>query len=49
MEFTKAESNMNEGSILFSHFIFNFIIIMIIIKGQFDYHLIVEIGKFTKI
>ena len=40
MEFTKAESNISEGSILFPHFIFNFIII---IRGQFDYYLIKSI------
>ena len=40
IEFIEAEFNMSEGSILFPHFIFNFIIIMIIIRAQFDDHLI---------
>ena len=38
MEFIEAESDMSEGSILFPHFIFNFIII---IRGQFDFQLVV--------
>ena len=40
MEFTETESDMSEGSNLFPHFIFNFIVIITIIWDQFDYYLI---------